>query len=117
MNESQLRDAVMRYLNSQSPHVYAIKHHGGPYSTAGVPDILACVRGRFVAIELKADHKQHASKLQQVHLDRISRANGLAHVAYSVDQVREIVENAIAEIESGLQDIGNMDLWQQQEKS
>lgn len=43
---------------------------------SGVPDLIACVGGRFVAIEVKLDSK--ISPLQQVALDRLNKAGGNA---------------------------------------
>lgn len=46
----------------------------------GVPDIILCLRGSFVAIELKREGKD-ATKLQELKLLRIRHAQGLAFVA------------------------------------
>jgi hypothetical protein len=48
----------------------------------GVPDFLGCVRGRFVAIELKKDKETKPSKLQRYVLEQIRRAGGYGFVAY-----------------------------------
>lgn len=47
----------------------------------GTPDILACVAGRFVAIELKKDAKSKPDKLQQHKLKKITGAGGVSFVA------------------------------------
>ena len=47
---------------------------------AGTPDFLGCIRGKFVAIELKVGSGK-LSKLQTYNLDRIFSARGLALVA------------------------------------
>jgi Holliday junction resolvase len=52
----------------------------------GVPDILAVISGRFVAIEVKAKGGK-ASKLQLAQLRRIEAAGGIAMVVESVDEV------------------------------
>lgn len=46
----------------------------------GTPDILGCVNGFFVALELKADTKSTVSKLQEYKLKQIANANGLGFV-------------------------------------
>ncbi|MDO4681110.1 MAG: VRR-NUC domain-containing protein [Aerococcus sp.] len=56
---------------------------------AGTPDILACVDGRFVAIEVKRPKGGVVSPLQQHQMQKIKRAGGLAMVAHSVDQVKK----------------------------
>jgi Holliday junction resolvase len=52
----------------------------------GVPDILACHRGRFYAIEVKQPG-QKASPIQNVQIERIRAAGGTAFVACSWEQV------------------------------
>lgn len=47
----------------------------------GIPDILGCIKGQFVAIELKRDKKQKPTRLQAHVLSLISRAGGLAYIA------------------------------------
>ena len=64
----------------------------------GVPDILAVISGRFVAIEVKAPGGK-PSKLQLAQLKRIENAGGVAMVAESVDEV--IAYLASADIELG----------------
>lgn len=46
----------------------------------GTPDILACIAGRFVAIELK-DEDGELSPSQVYHLGKIRKAGGIAIVA------------------------------------
>lgn len=48
-------------------------------SVRGIPDLLACINGVFVAIELKVDSP--LEPLQDYELSRIEKANGLAMVA------------------------------------
>jgi len=45
----------------------------------GIPDIIACYNGRFLAIECKAG-KGHTTALQERELERINAANGIAIV-------------------------------------
>jgi hypothetical protein len=49
-------------------------------SIRGTPDILACVRGLFVAMELKATDQDVPDGLQVHKLNLIKRASGLALV-------------------------------------
>ena len=48
-------------------------------SVRGIPDILACINGHFVAIELKVDSP--LEPLQDYELSRIQKAKGLALIA------------------------------------
>lgn len=58
------------------------------YQKAGVPDIIACLNGRFVGIEVKRPGGV-ISPLQQYNIDEIHKSGGVAFVAYSVEDVRE----------------------------
>lgn len=46
----------------------------------GTPDLLLCVNGDFVAIELKKSQKAATSKLQLWNIDRIKGAKGMAFI-------------------------------------
>ncbi len=51
MKESALRNKTMAYLNNLKDAWF---YKASDRYTSGVPDIIGCFRGRFVAIELKA---------------------------------------------------------------
>lgn len=89
MTEAKLRIEVMTWLRNRSG-VWAVKYPGSMYGEAGTPDVLACVRGRFVAIELKMPGKK-PTKIQDVQLRRIIAAGGRAVVATTLDDVINIV--------------------------
>jgi len=65
-------------------------------SILGIPDILGCVRGRFVAIELKRSEKEKPSKLQLYNLDRIKACGGISLVAFPEN--KEIVLDELCRI-------------------
>ena len=48
---------------------------------SGSPDRLICLKGRFIALELKVDQGE-PTKLQIIKLARINRAGGYGMVAY-----------------------------------
>lgn len=50
------------------------------YTKSGVPDLLACVNGRFVAIEVKAPNGS-PSELQKYNVKLINKCNGFAVIA------------------------------------
>lgn len=51
-------------------------------SVRGIPDILACVAGVFVAIELKKSARDTPDELQKYNLKRIKKAWGKAFTAH-----------------------------------
>lgn len=48
---------------------------------AGIPDLLCCVNGYFVAIEVKAENGR-PTPLQMWNIDKIREAGGVAMVLY-----------------------------------
>lgn len=48
----------------------------------GNPDLLLCVNGQFMALELKSSEKAKVSELQNYYLDRVSEAGGISWVVY-----------------------------------
>ena len=48
---------------------------GGGYQKAGIPDIIACIKGQFVTIEVKASSGR-PSELQKLNTSRIRMAGG-----------------------------------------
>ena len=52
MTERDIVAAILRLLK-KTPGCFAWKEHGGMYGPAGIPDIIACIGGRFVAFEVK----------------------------------------------------------------
>lgn len=47
-----------------------------------MPDLLMCVAGHFVAIELKASSKAKIDKLQEYNLQQIKQAGGTVMVVH-----------------------------------
>lgn len=89
MTEKTIENQIKRYLDRLS--VWYMKVHGSMYQKAGVPDIIACVDGVFVGIEIKRPGGK-VSALQQFQIDEINRNGGYAFVAYSVEDVRREIE-------------------------
>ncbi|MBA9088784.1 Holliday junction resolvase [Fontibacillus solani] len=77
MTEAQFQSKVIKFLNDH--HIYHVKVWGGGYQRAGIPDILACVNGHFVGIELKTEVGR-TSKLQDYNISRIRESKGTAIV-------------------------------------
>ncbi|ROL55669.1 VRR-NUC domain-containing protein [Bacteroidetes/Chlorobi group bacterium Naka2016] len=87
MKEQSIQSQIIKYLNSIGAYVVKVTLA----NRSGVPDILCCIDGRFVAIEVKA--KRAATALQKVNLERIQRAGGVGAVAYRLEDVQDLVRN------------------------
>lgn len=89
MLERDIVAAIMRHLKTL-PECFAWKEHGGMYGTSGIPDIIACIGGRFVAFEVKVPGGK-LTKLQEITLQRINDAKGEAFKVTSVQEVKAIL--------------------------
>ena len=81
MLERTLQTKALKYLK-QRGGVW-MNTSPGPYSTVGIPDIVGCYRGQFVAIELKSpdrgkDPAKTLSPAQRRMLESISENDGWA---------------------------------------
>lgn len=77
MSEKEFEDKVKKYLKSKN--AWFLKTWGGGMQRSGIPDILACVNGKFFGIELKSD-KGVPSELQLWNIANIIKAGGVAGV-------------------------------------
>jgi hypothetical protein len=70
-----------------------VKYFSNRNTRSGIPDILACVNGEFLGIEVKSD-SGNPTDLQLHHIEKIRKAGGLAFVVYpsGFDQLLNIVE-------------------------
>lgn len=89
MNEATLIQSIRKNL-ATLPDCFFWKEHGGQYGTAGIPDIIACYKGRFIALEAKVG-KNKPTKLQAATIDKIRQAGGTAAVVYSVEDVKAVL--------------------------
>ena len=64
------------------------------YGTAGIPNIIACIGGRFFAFEVKTESGR-ATKLQEATIRKILAAVGIASVVRSVVEVQAIIEDSL----------------------
>ena len=88
--EKKVENSIKRYLDGLG--AYHIKIHGSAYTPAGTPDILACYKGKFIAIEVKKPKGGIVSALQKFKIQQIKDAEGVAFVARSVEDVKEEFE-------------------------
>ena len=77
--EGKVKDAVTKILRENGAY-YFFPATGG-YGRSGVPDIVACFRGKFFGIECKAG-KGDTTTLQDRELDKIRKAGGVALVIH-----------------------------------
>ena len=77
--EKNFENKIKAYLKSIG--AYFIKTHGDRFSRVGTPDVIACVNGYFVAVEVKATNGR-PSELQKYHIQQIKDAGGFGVILY-----------------------------------
>lgn len=86
--EGQLKKDIKDYLKSVGAFWSMVT--GGAYSKEGDPDIVACYKGHYIAIEAKT-YVGRMSSIQMVRRSQILDAGGIHVCARSVDDVRKII--------------------------
>ena len=78
MLEKVFENKIKKLLKEKQ--AYYVKFFGCGITTAGTPDILACVNGHFLGIECKTDNGR-LSELQRLKLKAIQSSGGIGIVA------------------------------------
>lgn len=81
--EKTFENEIKKFLN-KLPNTWYFKVWSGPYSKSGIPDIIACINGHFVALEVKAENGR-ASELQKRNIRLINECKGQAYIVYPND--------------------------------
>lgn len=94
-SEQAIQSDILKYLKSVG--AYTIKVAAATKS--GVPDIICCYKGRFIAIEVKRpETKTNVSPLQVANITMIINAQGEALVAWDKEMVKTLIDNIDKEI-------------------
>jgi len=88
MKEQDYQKKITTYLEQQGAYVVKVV----AASKKGVPDIIACYKGKFIAIEVKTPlTRSNVSKLQEYNLDSVAEAGGISGVAVEVEDIIPIL--------------------------
>lgn len=92
--EKRFEQKIRKYLDSLG--AWSVKYHGNAMSANGTPDLLVCLNGVFMAIEVKATHGR-PSELQKYKINQINDAGGVAMVLWpeGFDTFRMICEEVL----------------------
>ena len=75
--EGKVKDKIKKILKAHG--IYYAMPHGAGFGNAGVPDFLCCWKGKFVAVEAKANGGR-TTALQDKNLSDIEASGGTAWV-------------------------------------
>jgi Holliday junction resolvase len=98
MLEAALTKKILKYLRGKGG--FWMKTHGGPMQVQGIPDIIGCYLGRFLALEVKRPGKD-ATPLQAHTIERIIRSGGISGVIHSVEEAEAFLNMVPKDSEKG----------------
>lgn len=95
--EKKVKKAVSNILDMYGAYYFAPM--SGGFTKAGVPDLIACYRGKFIGIECKAGTNK-PTELQKREIARIQKAGGSAIVVneesiYLVEEVLKFIDGEL----------------------
>ena len=86
--EQDIQKAICNYLTSLGNTIATVYTAAGIYSRKGVPDIFACLKGRYLQIEVKKPGET-PSEAQKAFMRGINKCGGIAFYATSVQDVKD----------------------------
>lgn len=92
--EKLFENKIKKYLTECG--CWHVKFFANKFTRVGVPDILACVNGWFLGIEVKATNG-HPSELQIWNRDKIRESGGYCIVLYpeQFDQFKVFIQSLL----------------------
>lgn len=95
--ETKLVHKITEELGKQFPGSYFRKIYGSPFQHAGMTDLIGCVEGFFVALEVKTTEGR-LSEIQKLEGMSIIRAKGIYGVVTSPEEAIEVINLGINSI-------------------
>ena len=88
--EKQFENKIKKHLTDND--VWHVKYFANGFTKSGIPDILACCNGHFLAIEVKAENGK-PSELQLHHIDKIKKSGGRAMIVKpsQFDELKQLI--------------------------
>lgn len=100
--ETSVKRAVVKILDKHGAYHFFPATHG--YGRSGVPDIVACYKGKFIGIECKAG-KGKPTALQEKELRLITEAGG--HSMVVREDTLNLVDFIISYIDDRSEEVKN----------
>ncbi len=92
MSETKLKQKVIKYIKKEYPGAWIYKTCDR--FTVGIPDLILCIYGRFIAIELKVGNNK-PTPMQIRNIKKILAAGGVADTAWSLDEVKDLLRKEV----------------------
>ena len=85
--EKAIRKEVRKYLKTRDDEFW-FSYHGNPWQKKGLPDMIGCVDGYFIGIEIKRPILGKVTPLQALCHEDIVKAGGVVIVITSLVDLR-----------------------------
>lgn len=91
MNEKRFEMKIRKELEKYN--TWVLKTWSNGIQRSGIPDLIVCLNGHFVGIEVKAE-KGKPSELQKYNIKKIEEAGGIAMIVYPDDfeDIKKLLE-------------------------
>ena len=97
--ESRIVRRIMQALGEKFPRAYFRKIHGNAFQHVGIPDIIGCVEGVFIGLEVKTDTGR-VSRVQELEGEAIVRASGRFGVVRTPEEAVSVVIHELRQVEN-----------------
>ena len=89
--EKNFENRLKKFLEDEG--CWFVKFFANAYTKSGIPDILVCCNGYFVAVEVKAPRGK-PSELQKWNIQKICESDGIGVVLYpnQFDDFKELID-------------------------
>ena len=102
-NETTVVNNIKKALTEKYPFAVVYKIHGSPHQETGIPDLVCCISGRFIALEVKhqkqgesIEHAKGRASVRQVYqIERIRKAGGISEVVLTPEEALEVIAQTL----------------------
>lgn len=88
--ETAIVRRIMTALRDHYPQGYFRKIHGNAFQHAGIPDIVGCIKGHFIGLEVKTSTGR-VSRIQELEGEEIKTAKGIYGVVTSPEEALSLL--------------------------
>lgn len=85
MNETRLKNNIVKSIKRKYPPSKIWVYKSSDRFTSGIPDLIICLEGKFVALEVKTSDGE-LSPIQKYTIDSINKSGGHAFEIRSVQE-------------------------------
>ncbi len=94
--ETRLRKKIVVAILEAYPRAYVRKIHGNAFQVAGLPDLICCIEGHFIGLEVKIPRRKNkATPVQLLEIEKIRKAGGEAGVITSPPEALAVIREAL----------------------